>query len=89
MTQTATHWYADGGPRRLAGWIAELQRQVSSCVFADGDAFAYEHGWQITKTTGRFGFGAHSYRDPRFSQRAAVARQGPEGTGGRSDARSG
>ncbi len=89
MTQTATDRHTGSLPRCLAGWIARLQRQLSDRVFADGDAFACAHGWEITKTPGRFGFGARSYRDPRFGQRAAEARHGPECTGGRPDARSG
>jgi hypothetical protein len=88
MTQAATRRHAGSVLRRLAGWIARLQRQLSGRVFAGGDALAREHGWEITKTTGRFGFGARSYRDPRFGQRAPAARQGPEGIGGRLDARS-
>jgi hypothetical protein len=89
MTQTATPPHAGNVPRRLADRIARLQRQLSDRIFAGRDAFAREHGWQITKTTGRLGFGARSYHDPRFGQRAAAARQGPDGTGRRPDARSG
>jgi hypothetical protein len=63
-----------------AGWLARLQRRLSDRVFAAGDAFARQNRWQITKTTGRFGFGARSYRDPRFGPRAATARRGPEYT---------
>lgn len=37
----------------LAVWIARFQQQLSDHVFAKGDAFAREHGWEITKTTGR------------------------------------
>src|SRR2546422_7118317 len=40
-------------PRRLTGWMARFQRQLSDRIFADGDAFARERGWEITKTTGR------------------------------------
>ena len=89
MTQTATRRHTSSVLRCLAGWIARLERQLSDRVFADGDAFAREHGWEITKTIGRLGFGARSYRDPRFGQRAEAARQGPESTRGRPDARSG
>ena len=71
----------------LAGWIGRFRRLLSDRVFAKGDAFAREHGWEITKTTGRSGFGARSYHDPRFGQR--VGRQGAKCTGWRSDARSG
>jgi hypothetical protein len=86
MTQTATRRHASSVPRRLTGWIARLQRQLSDRIFADGDAFARVRGWEITKTAGRLGFGARSYRDPRFSQRPAAVRQGPECTGRRADA---
>ena len=42
------------------------------------------------QTTSWFGFGARSYRDPRFGPRAAAAsRQGPEYTGRGFGARSG
>jgi hypothetical protein len=72
MTEAATRRHAHDVPRRLAGWIARLQRQLSDRVFADGDTFACEQGWEITKTTGRFGFSARGYRDPRFGQRATA-----------------
>jgi hypothetical protein len=61
-----------------AGWVARLLRQLSDRVFAGGDVFALRNGWEITKTTGRFGFGARSYRDPRFGPRTAAASQGTE-----------
>jgi hypothetical protein len=70
-------------------WVARLLRQLSDRVFAGGDAFARENGWEITKTTGRFGFGARSYRDPRFGPRTAAARQRLEYTGRGFDAGSG
>jgi hypothetical protein len=60
--------------------LARLQQQLSDCVFCAGDAFARGNGWEITKTTGRFGFGARSYRDPRFGPGAATAHRGPECT---------
>jgi len=41
-------------------------QQLSDHIFADGDAFAIEHGWEITKTAGWFGFGGRMYRDLRF-----------------------
>jgi hypothetical protein len=88
MTQATPRWGVGNMPRRLAAWVARLQRLLSDRMFAEGDAFAREQGWQITTSTGRFGFGARIYRDPRFGQRAA-ARRGEESTGWRSDARSG
>ncbi|MGN6174690.1 MAG: hypothetical protein ACTHPS_17355 [Streptosporangiaceae bacterium] len=72
-----------------AGWVARLLRQLSDRVFAGGDAFARENGWEITKTTGRFGFGARSYRDPRFGPRTAAASRSTEYTGKGFGARSG
>jgi hypothetical protein len=88
MTQTAPRRDAGNMPNRLAGWIARLQRQLSDRLFAAEDAFAREHEWEITRTTGRFGFGTRSYRDPRFGQRSPVP-QGRERTGWRHDAGAG
>ena len=85
MIQTARRRDTGTMPRRLAGWLARLQSQLSDRLFADQDAFARQHGWQITKTTGRFGFGGRAYHDPRFGQRAVVIRD-REGTAGRQDA---
>lgn len=45
-------------PYRLAARLAQLQRQLSDRLFAEGDAFAREQGWKITKSIGRFGLGA-------------------------------
>lgn len=70
-------------------WVARLLWQLSDRVFAGGDAFARKNGWQITKTGGRFGFGARKYRDPRFGPRLAAAHQSPECSGRGFDAGSG
>jgi len=53
--------------------ITRLQHRLSDRVHAQGDAFAGQAGWTTTKTTGRFGFGARVYRDPRFGQRQTEA----------------
>jgi hypothetical protein len=50
------HEHKAGTPR--AEPVARLLRQLPDRAFAGGDAFARENGWQITKTTGRLGFGA-------------------------------
>jgi hypothetical protein len=71
-----------------ARWVARLLRLLSDRVFAGGDAFARENGWEITKTTGRFGFGARSYRDLRFGGRGGSP-SGPGMRRGRPDERSG
>ena len=88
MSQTALRRGVGNMPQRLAGWIARLRGRLSDRLFADEDVFAREHEWEITKTAGRFGFGARSYRDPRFGQRASV-HQGQEDTRGRHDAGAG
>jgi hypothetical protein len=75
MTEVAAGQRAKGLARRVSAWIARRQRQFSDYLHADGDASARERGWNITRTTGRFGFGARVYRDPRFDQLAADARR--------------
>src|SRR5215472_12793037 len=45
------------------------QRELSDRIHAAGDAAARQHGWAITKSSGALGFGARSYRDPRFNSR--------------------
>lgn len=53
----------------MAAWIGRCQREMSDRVHAAGEECALQHGWEVTKSTGRFGFGARSYRDPRFGDR--------------------
>jgi hypothetical protein len=89
MTEMAARRRVGGMPGCVAARIARLQRQWSDCLHADGDAFAREHGWIITTSTGRLGFGARVYRDPRFGQSAVATRRDQEYTGWRTDARSG
>jgi hypothetical protein len=54
---------------QMPAWIGRRQRELSDPVYAAGDAAARQHGWTVTATTGRFGFGGRSYRDPRFDNR--------------------
>jgi hypothetical protein len=54
---------------RMPAWIRRHQRELSNQVHAARDERARQHGWQVTKSTGRFGFGTRSYRDPRFDDR--------------------
>jgi hypothetical protein len=58
-----------GIPARMSAWLGRGQRELSDRVHAAGDDSAHQHGWEVTKSTGRFGFGARSYRDPRFDDR--------------------
>jgi len=46
-----------------------MQQWLSDRLHARGDAYAARAGWTTTSTTGRYGFGARMYHDPRFSQR--------------------
>ncbi len=85
MTEITARRRVGGMPGRLAVRVARLQRQLSDRMHADGDAFAREHGWAIAETSGRLGFGARVYRDPRFGQHLATAPRGepPPGPGSR------
>jgi hypothetical protein len=75
MTDMAAGRRAERLTQRVSAWIARRQEQFSDHLHADGDALARERGWTITTTTGRFGFGARVYRDPRFDQLTAGARR--------------
>jgi hypothetical protein len=68
--------------RRVADWIGAWQQAVSDRAHASGDTYAAAQGWTVTASTGRFGFGARTYRDPRFDSRAhaTAATQNPERT---------
>jgi hypothetical protein len=76
-------FYSDAWPARRsrAGrcWTGRRQRELSDRVHAAADECARQHGWEITKTTGRFGFGARSYRDPRFDDRRRQLGRRPTG----------
>ena len=61
--------------------ITRLQHRLSDRVHARGDALAGQAGWTTTEMTGRFGFGARVYRDPRFGQRQPEASRSAQPTG--------
>jgi hypothetical protein len=61
--------------------VRRIQHLLSDRVHAGGDAFAEQAGWATTQTTGRFGFGARVYRDPRFAQRQAEATRAAQPAG--------
>jgi hypothetical protein len=50
-------------------WIRHWQRDLSDRLHAAGDEQARQYSWEVIKSTGRFGFGACTYRDPRFDDR--------------------
>jgi hypothetical protein len=52
--------------RRIADWIGTKQQAISDRAHANGDAYAVTYGWTVTASTGRFGFGARTYRDLRL-----------------------
>jgi hypothetical protein len=54
---------------RISAWIRRCERDLSARTYAADDARARRYGWTVTQTTGRFGFEARSYRDPRFDNR--------------------
>jgi hypothetical protein len=54
---------------RISGWVSRRQRQLSARVHAAADERARQHGWTVTECTGRLGFAARNYRDPRFKNR--------------------
>ena len=68
MTETAVRTRA-GITARIWVWVRRCQGELSARVYAAGDEEARRHGWTVTRTTGRFGFEARSYRDPRFDDR--------------------
>jgi len=59
----------DHEPERRPAWIGRRQRRLSDRMHAGGDEHARLQGWEVKKSTGRFGFGARIYRDPRFDDR--------------------
>lgn len=66
LTRAARHRLPDLLVRYFrAGWH---QVELAGRIHAVGDAFALQAGWTLTRTTGRFGFGSRTYRDPRFDR---------------------
>lgn len=68
MTQITIHPRA-GAVARASAWVRSHQGDLSDQVHAAADERARRYGWEITASTGRFGFGARTYRDPRFDGR--------------------
>jgi hypothetical protein len=75
MTKTAARRRA-GIAARTCAWVGRRQRELSDRVHAAGDEDALQNGWDVTKSTRRFAFGARSYRDPRFDDRRRRASSG-------------
>jgi hypothetical protein len=78
---TISAWGSIAG--EISARVRRRQRALSARVHAAGDERARSHGWTVIETTGRFGFGARIYRDPRFGAprpalaAAPAARQSP------------
>ena len=68
MTESTIRTRA-GIAARIWVWVRRCQRKLSARIHAAGDDRARRYGWNVTETTGRFGFEARSYRDPRFAGR--------------------
>ncbi|MGO8882748.1 MAG: hypothetical protein ACLQI7_03405 [Streptosporangiaceae bacterium] len=73
MIEAVARRWPGSMPGGLTACAARFQQRFSDRVHAGGDALAREHGWAITAATGRLGFGARVYRDPRFGPRATAA----------------
>jgi hypothetical protein len=67
-TDPATRTHA-GIAARILAWALHHPRALSDRLHAAADERARQYGWEITKSTGRFGFAARTYRDPRFDDR--------------------
>jgi hypothetical protein len=68
VTDITTHTPA-GIAARILAWALHHPRALSGRLHAAEDERARQYGWEITKSTGRFGFAARTYRDPRFDDR--------------------
>jgi hypothetical protein len=68
MTETTIRTRT-GIAARISLWVRRCQHELSARTRAAGDDRAERYGWNVTETTGRFGFEARSYRDPRFDDR--------------------
>jgi hypothetical protein len=60
---TCTH---AGIAARILAWALHYPHALSDQLHAAEDERARQYGWEITKSTGRLGFAARTYRDPRF-----------------------
>jgi hypothetical protein len=68
MTQITIHPRA-GAVARISAWVRRRQGDLSNRVHAAADERARRYGWEVKRSTGRFGFGERMYRDPRFDGR--------------------
>jgi hypothetical protein len=68
MTEITIHPQA-GIVARISAWVRRRQGELSDRVHAAADERARRYGWEVLESTGRPGFGARTYRDPRFDGR--------------------
>jgi hypothetical protein len=82
MTQITIHPRA-GAVARISAWVRRRQGDLSNRVHAAADERARCNGWEVTRSTGRFGFGARTYRHPRFDGRSRQLSHGATQVTGR------
>jgi hypothetical protein len=70
MTQAITSRHPSRLLSRLAAWATRPLERLSDRIHAGGEAIARQHGWEISRSAGRFGLGARTYHDPRFTHRS-------------------
>ena len=68
MTEITTSQPAARPLAQMLTWIGIRQQNVSDRAHDAGDLLARASGWTVTRATGRLGFGARIYRDPRFDR---------------------
>ena len=61
-------------PRSLATWLGRKQEALSTRLHGAGDSRMARRGLTVSSSTGRFGFGARTYRHPGFEGLQSAAR---------------
>ena len=77
LTKVSSLTSEDKMSTSLVDWLSRLLRNFGDRLFADTDARARRHGWQVTR---RHGGLSRRYRDPRFD--SLVRCPSCAGTGG-------
>jgi hypothetical protein len=77
LTKVSSLTSEDKTSTALVDWLARLLRSFGDRLFADADARARQHGWQVAERNGGL---SRRYRDPRFDSLATCP--SCAGTGG-------